>query len=64
MSTLEECDTVPDNQLFLQNEDPRQTTVVAKDAWESVGCKMFSIPPRSPDLNPNRENILLGSQAT
>ena len=59
---LKKCDTVPDSQLFLQNGEPRQTSVVAKDAWESLGCKMFSIPPRSPNLNPDREHVPLDSQ--
>ena len=35
----------------------------AKDAINSIGCRLFSIPPRSPDLNPI-ENIfhLIGKQ--
>lgn len=42
--------------LFLQDGDPRQVSNAAKMAWKNLGCEMFSIPPRSPDLNPI-ENI-------
>ena len=45
-----ECDT------FLQDGDPRQNSKAAKDAMTEIGCQMFAIPPRSPDLNPI-ENI-------
>ena len=41
-----ECDT------FLQDGDPRQVSKIAKEAMTAIGCKMFGIPPRSPDLNP------------
>ena len=40
----------------MQDGDPRQNSKVAKKAWEKLGCEMFAIPPRSPDLNPI-ENI-------
>ena len=42
--------------LFLQDGDPSQNSKKAKDAMHSVGARKFSIPPRSPDLNPI-ENI-------
>ena len=38
--------------IFLQDGDPSQNSKVARDSWESLGYSMFSIPPRSPDLNP------------
>lgn len=38
--------------LWLQDGDPRQNSKVAKQAWRKLGCEMFSIPARSPDLNP------------
>lgn len=49
--------------LFLQDGDPSQNSAVAKDAMEKVNCRVFKIPPRSPDLNPI-ENIfhLVGKQ--
>lgn len=50
------CEVQPQGRLFLQDGDPWQTSKIAKDAWERLGCKMFSIPARSPDLNPI-ENI-------
>ena len=39
-------------QLFLQDGDPRQNSKVAHKAMESNGCRLFEIPPRSPDINP------------
>ena len=36
--------------LFLQDGDPSQNSAVAKSAFEFVGCKLFSIPARSPDI--------------
>ena len=49
--------------LFLQDGDPSQNSKLAKDAMDSIGCRLFKIPPRSPDLNPI-ENIfhLIGKQ--
>ena len=38
--------------LFLQDGDPRQVSRRAKQAMDEIGCRMFSIPARSPDLNP------------
>ena len=42
--------------LFLQDGDPSQNSRLANDAMEEVPCRLFKIPPRSPDLNPI-ENI-------
>ena len=38
--------------LFLQDGDPSQNSKVSKEAMDSIGCRLFHIPPRSPDLNP------------
>ena len=38
--------------LFLQDGDPSQNSRLAIDAMDTVGCRLFKIPPRSPDLNP------------
>lgn len=46
----------PKGKLFLQDGDPSQNSKKARDAMDSIGAKKFSIPPRSPDLNPI-ENI-------
>ena len=48
------------NMLFLQDGDPSQNSAVAKSAFEFIGCKVFSIPARSPDINPieNLFNII------
>lgn len=46
----------PKGKLFLQDGDPRQNSKKAKDAMDEVGCRLFSIPARSPDINPI-ENI-------
>ena len=37
---------------FLQNGNPRQNSMVAKRALDDVSARLFSIPPRSPDINP------------
>lgn len=42
----------PAGSMFLQDGDPRQNSRVARNAFETLGFEMFSIPPRSPDLNP------------
>ena len=46
----------PKGKLFLQDGDPSQNSKIACDAMEAVGCRLFKIPARSPDLNPI-ENI-------
>ena len=48
---------------FLQDGDPAQNSAVARDSWEQLQFELFSIPPRSPDLNPI-ENIfhLIGNK--
>ena len=48
--------TNPRGQLFLQDGDPSQNSVKARSAWDEVGARKFTIPARSPDLNPI-ENI-------
>ena len=45
-----------DTRLFLQDGDPSQNSKIAMDALAEINGKKFSIPPRSPDLNPI-ENI-------
>ena len=55
-STFVKCGAEVQGSLFLQDGDPRQTSKAAKNAWEALGCSMFAIPARSPDLNPI-ENI-------
>ena len=42
--------------LFLQDGDPTQNSRKAKKAFDDVGFRMFSIPARSPDINPT-ENM-------
>ena len=42
----------PRGKLFLQDGDPSQNSALAKEAMETVGCRLFQIPARSPDLNP------------
>ena len=46
----------PRGKLFLQDGDPSQNSVKARSAWNEVGARKFTIPARSPDLNPI-ENI-------
>ena len=42
----------PKGKLFLQDGDPTQKSRKAKLAYDKVGCRRFSIPARSPDINP------------
>ena len=42
----------PKGVLFLQDQDPTQNSRKSKKAFGDVGCRMFSIPARSPDINP------------
>jgi len=42
--------------IVLQDGDPVQTSQQAYLGYKKVGCKIFSIPARSPDINPI-ENI-------
>ena len=46
----------PCGKLFLQDGDPSQNSKPALEVMERVGCRLFKIPARSPDLNPI-ENI-------
>ena len=42
----------PNSRIFIQDGDPSQNSAVARKALNRIGAKLFSIPPRSPDLNP------------
>ena len=42
----------PHDNLFLQDGDPSQNSAKAMQVFENMGAKVFSIPLRSPDLNP------------
>ena len=42
----------PRGKLFLQDGDPSQNSAAARLAMDAVGCRLFKIPARSPDLNP------------
>ena len=46
----------PRRKLFFQDRDPSQNSCKARSAWDKTGARKFSIPARSPDLNPI-ENI-------
>ena len=37
---------------WLQDADPSQNSAAAKKAMREVNSDLFSIPPRSPDINP------------
>ena len=37
---------------WLQDGDPSQNSAAAKKAMREVNSDLFSIPPRSPDINP------------
>ena len=58
----------PAGNVFVLDGDPSQNSKAAKTALEKIGAVQFSIPPRSPDLNPieNGFNLVekkLGSDA-
>lgn len=40
------------NKLVLQDGDPVQKSKQAQLAYDKIGCKIFNIPARSPDMNP------------
>jgi len=42
----------PNSNLFLQDGDRCQNSVIAKESLKSSGYQVFSIPARSPDINP------------
>ena len=44
------CNTT--RNVFVQDGDPSQNFKAAKTALNKIGAVQFSIPPRSPDLNP------------
>ena len=44
------------NKLVLQDGHPVQQSKQAHQAYDAIVCKVFSVPARSPDLNP-MENI-------
>ena len=44
--------TNPAQKLVLQDGDPVQKSKQARLAYDAVGCSIFDIPARSPDLNP------------
>ena len=48
------------NKSILQDGDPSQNSKVAQNAFDAIGCKIFSILERSADLNPieNMFNIV------
>ncbi len=50
--SLFEKSSNPKGKLFLQDGDPSQNSMKAQNAMRSVRAKKFSIPARSPDLNP------------
>ena len=42
----------PRGELFLQDGDPSQKSLKVKNSIFDIGARTFSIPPRSPDINP------------
>ena len=42
----------PCGNYFFKMGDPRQCSKVAHKAMGHLGCRMFAIPPCSPDINP------------
>lgn len=42
----------PQFRVFLQDGDPSQNSAIAKAEMKKLRCSIFTIPARSPDLNP------------
>ena len=42
----------PRGRYFVQDGDKSQNSACAREALKKIGAHVFSIPPRSPDLNP------------
>jgi transposase len=40
------------DKVFLMNGCPRQNAAIARNTWTGIGAELFTIPARSPDLNP------------
>ena len=53
-----ECSANPKNKLVLQDGCPVQKPRQAQLRYDVVNCKVFTIPPKSPELNPI-ENMFL-----
>lgn len=51
-STLFQNSSNKKGKLFLQDGDPSQNSRKAQDAIAAIGARKFTIPARSPDLNP------------
>ena len=52
----------PKGKLFLQDGDPSQNSCKARSAWDKIGARKFSIPARSPDLNPIKNIFHIGKK--
>ena len=48
--------------LFIQYGDHFQTSRLSQDDFDSIPCRIFEIPPRSPDLNPIKNFFQLACQ--
>ena len=44
--------TYPDGHKFMQDNDPKHTSLYARDWMEQTGLTWWKTPPESPDLNP------------
>ena len=42
----------PKEKLFHEDCDPSQNRTIACESMDSVGCRLFKVPPCSPYLNP------------
>ena len=50
------CGGDAQGRMFLPDGDHRENSRIAQNTWEALGCIMFLIPARAPDLNPIDES--------
>ena len=45
-------DVFPDGHRFMQDNDPKHTSIKAREIMEELNVNWWKTPPESPDMNP------------